>query len=48
VEEQQKIADCLVTIDGLIADQTQKLDALKVYKRGLTQQLFPHCGEVSA
>lgn len=39
--EQQRIADCLNTLDDLIAAQTQKLDALKTHKRGLMQQLFP-------
>lgn len=39
--EQQRIADCLTTLDDLIAAQTQKLDALKTHKKGLMQQLFP-------
>ena len=45
-EEQQKIADCLSSIDDLIALQTKKLDALKIHKKGLMQQLFPSLGEV--
>lgn len=44
-EEQQKIADCLTSIDELITAQTQKLDALKAHKKGLMQQLFPAEGE---
>jgi type I restriction enzyme S subunit len=40
-EEQQKIADCLSSIDDLITAQTQKLEALKAHKKGLMQQLFP-------
>ena len=40
-EEQQRIADCLTSLDDLIAAQTQKLDALKTHKKGLMQQLFP-------
>lgn len=44
-EEQQKIADCLTSIDDLIKAQTQKLDELKVHKKGLMQQLFPANGE---
>ncbi|QTX33486.1 restriction endonuclease subunit S [Aminithiophilus ramosus] len=39
--EQQKIADCLSSIDNLITSQAQKLDALKAHKKGLMQQLFP-------
>ena len=39
--EQQKIADCLSSLDSLIAAGDQSLDALKTYKRGLLQQLFP-------
>ncbi len=40
-DEQQKIADCLSSLDELIDAQSQKLDALKVHKKGLMQQLFP-------
>lgn len=39
-DEQQRIADCLTSLDGLIAAQTQKLEALKTHKQGLMQQLF--------
>ena len=41
IPEQQKIADCLSSLDELIAAKSQKLDALKVHKKGLMQQLFP-------
>lgn len=41
IEEQQRIADCLVSLDALIAAQVEKLDALRTHKRGLMQQLFP-------
>jgi type I restriction enzyme S subunit len=44
--EQQKIADCLSSLDELIAAQTQKIDTLKIHKKGLMQQLFPSVGEV--
>ena len=44
--EQQRIADCLTSLDDLIAAQTQKLDALKTHKKGLMQQLFPSPAEV--
>lgn len=40
-EEQQKIADCLTSIDELLTAQNQKLEALKAHKKGLMQQLFP-------
>ncbi|RMH47494.1 MAG: restriction endonuclease subunit S, partial [Gammaproteobacteria bacterium] len=40
-EEQQKIADCMSSLDELIALEAQKLDALKQHKKGLMQQLFP-------
>lgn len=46
--EQQKIADCLSSIDKLITVQTQKLEALKSHKNGLMQQLFPIADEVGA
>jgi type I restriction enzyme S subunit len=44
-EEQRKIADCLMSLDELISAQTQKLDALKIHKKGLMQRLFPAEGE---
>jgi type I restriction enzyme S subunit len=43
--EQRKIADCLSSLDELIAAQAQKVEALKSHKKGLMQQLFPHEGE---
>ena len=39
--EQQKIADCLSTLDDQIAAESAKLEALKDHKKGLMQQLFP-------
>jgi len=45
VTEQQKIADCLASLDELIAAETQKLATLKAHKKGLMQQLFPAEGE---
>lgn len=44
-KEQQKIADCLSSVDDLLTLETQKLDTLKVHKKGLMQQLFPAEGE---
>ncbi len=46
--EQRHIADCLTSLDDLIAAQTQKLNALKTHKKGLMQQLFPSADEVEA
>jgi type I restriction enzyme S subunit len=43
--EQQKIAECLSSVDELIAAQARKVDALKAHKKGLMQQLFPREGE---
>jgi len=39
--EQQRVADCLTSLDNLISAQAQKLEALKTHKKGLMQQLFP-------
>lgn len=43
--EQQKVADCLSSLDDLISVQSEKVAALKNHKRGLLQQLFPQKGE---
>lgn len=45
LKEQQKIADCLSSLDDLITAQNQKVEALKQHKKGLMQQLFPAEGE---
>jgi len=45
--EQQKIADCLSSLDELLSAHNQKLDALKAHKKGLMQQLFPAEGETA-
>ncbi|UVV64808.1 restriction endonuclease subunit S [Glaesserella parasuis] len=47
-EEQQKIADCLSSLDELIELQEQKLVALKQHKKGLMQQLFPSHNDLQA
>lgn len=39
--EQQKIADCLSSLDAVIAVESERLAALREYKKGLIQQLFP-------
>ncbi len=43
--EQQKIADCLGSLDDLIAVEGRRLEALRQHKQGLMQQLFPQEGE---
>lgn len=44
-DEQQRIADCLTSLDEVIAAQGRKVEALKSHKCGLMQQLFPRDGE---
>ena len=44
-KEQQKIADCLSSIDELIDAEIRKLNALEKYKKGLMQKLFPAEGK---
>lgn len=41
VEEQQRIAACLSSLDALISAQSRKLGGLRAHKKGLMQQLFP-------
>lgn len=43
--EQQKIASCLSSLDEVITAHSQKLELLKVHKKGLMQNLFPQEGE---
>lgn len=43
--EQQKIAECLSSLDDLISFESAKLDSLKDHKKGLMQQLFPQSGK---
>ncbi len=45
--EQQKIANCLSSLDELITTQAQKIESLKAHKKGLMQQLFPATNEVN-
>lgn len=44
-EEEQKIADCLSSIDELIDAESRKLKALEKYKKGLMQKLLPAEGK---
>ncbi len=43
--EQEKIADCLTSLDEVIAAQGRKVEALKAHKKGLMQHLFPEEGQ---
>jgi type I restriction enzyme S subunit len=45
IKEQQKIANCLSSLDTLITAETVKLAHLKDHKKGLLQILFPANGE---
>jgi len=44
-DEQKKIAECLGSLDDLIAAEGRKLAALRDHKKGLMQQVFPRNGE---
>jgi type I restriction enzyme S subunit len=41
LKEQQKIASCLYSLDALITAQTERIEQLKLHKKGLMQGLFP-------
>jgi type I restriction enzyme S subunit len=41
-KEQQKIATCLSSLDAIITAQTEKIEQLKLHKKGLMQGLFPN------
>lgn len=44
-KEQQKIADCLSSIDDLISDEEKKVSLLNDYKKGWMEKLFPAEGK---
>jgi type I restriction enzyme S subunit len=41
LREQHRIADCLTSLDDLLAAEIRKLDRVKIHKKGLMQKLFP-------
>jgi type I restriction enzyme S subunit len=43
--EQERIANCLASLDELFTLESQQLDTLKTHKKGLMKQLFPAEGE---
>ena len=45
LKEQQKIVDCLFSLDELIEVTAHKVEALKEHKKGLMQRLFPAEGK---
>lgn len=45
IEEQQKIAECLSSIDSYISSINEKVEQLKVHKKSLLQKLFPQNGK---
>lgn len=45
--EQQKIADCLSSLDDLIRAEEGRLEALRAHKTGLMQRLFPAPGQTT-
>ena len=46
-DEQDKITECLSSLDELITIHGDRLDGLKDYKMGLMQQLFPAKGQTT-
>jgi type I restriction enzyme S subunit len=46
IEEQQCIAEFLVSIDALVTAANKEFETLKTYKKGLMQQLFPSSGDL--
>lgn len=44
IPEQKVIADCLTSLDELITAQAEKIEVLKLQKKGLMQGLFPRQG----
>jgi type I restriction enzyme S subunit len=44
-QEQQKIASCLSSLDAFITAQAEKIEQLKLHKKGLMQGLFPKINE---
>lgn len=45
LSEQQKIADCLSSIDSYISSINEKIEQLKAHKKSLMQKLFPQNGQ---
>lgn len=48
IKEQRRIAACLSSIDTLVIAQTDKLNTLTKFRKGMVQQLFPSSNGASA
>lgn len=46
IDEQQKIANILSSLDDRITSQSEKLEALNEHKKGLMQQIFPNLNAI--
>lgn len=47
LEEQNKIVECLFSLEDLITALSQKVESLRAHKKALMQELFPIVGEVN-
>lgn len=47
LKEQQKIAECLSSIDSYISSINEKVEQLKAHKKSLMQKLFPQKGQTT-
>lgn len=46
--EQNKVVECLSSLDNLIAAQSEKVKTLTTHKKGLMQKMFPYLSEAGA
>jgi type I restriction enzyme S subunit len=44
-KEQEKISECLSSLDALINVETQKIEQMRLHKKGLMQALFPNMND---
>lgn len=44
-DEQLRVAECLGSLDELVAEEERNLEAMRQHRQGLLQRLFPHSGE---
>jgi len=45
-KEQEKIGNCLASVDNLIETQATRIETLKSHKKGLMQKLFPNINNI--